>query len=340
MLFITFFIKRSGGNSLVLQYFSSTTKKIEVLLPGEKIDVSALWYDLCNPSLEERENIEKGLALTLPTDQKMSEIESSSRFYQKDGFSYMTMNLIASADSEHPLSAPVTLILSNKYFLTLRYTEFHSFQTFTKMVEKNFCEGISSQKLFFSLIEIIIDRIADIVEMIGREIDSISQEIFNNKTQMVSHQFFLKDILSSLGKRGDLTTKVRLSLENLHRLLNFCGAQVFTPNELLQHAGHLSTLQQDVLSIIDHISFIFHKTNFLLDATLGLINIEQNGIVKILSAAAVIFLPPMLIASIYGMNFSHMPELNFAIGYPLAVLLMIVSSIVPYFYCKRKGWFQ
>ena len=143
--------------------------------------------------------------------------------------------------------------------------------------------------------------------------------------------------MERIGRDGDLTSKARESLVTLGRQLTFIqqAQAIQIPKELLPRYRSMS---RDVLALSDHASFLANKSSFMLQATLGLINIEQNNIIKIFSVAAAVFLPPTLIASIYGMNFRFMPELDFHLGYPLALFLILISAVLPYIYFRRRGW--
>ncbi len=315
----------------MLQYFSLSSHKIE---HEEKIDADSPWIDLFGPEAAEIHLIENLFQLTIPSIEDMGEIEASSRLFEENERLYMTINVLTSADSEHPYLSPITFILDCQRLITVRYVDPKPFQAFTKKLEKN-VRGLGLPELFFLMIlEAIIDRIADIFEVIGSEIDSISSEIFKTKKYNSNTQRQLHEILTHIGKRGDLCTKTRESLTGIGRMLTFFSNHVDNPKII----SRMQILQNDASSIADHVNFLFGKINFLLDATLGYINIEQNNVVKILSVAAVIFLPPTLIASIYGMNFAIIPELRWGFGYPLALSLMVVTAILPYFYFKRKGW--
>ncbi|MCB1180482.1 MAG: magnesium/cobalt transporter CorA [Chlamydiia bacterium] len=318
----------------------SPLREIKIVASGDTIDVKGVWYDLYNPQPEEIARVENCLALKIPTLDEMHAIETSSRFFQEDRSFYMTVNLIASSDSQNPISSPVTFILREHELVTIRYVDPKPFLTFSKKAEKNFKKELSPAALFLSLLEMIVDRIADIVEEIGNEVDFVSKEIFCLNHSKNDRQRAMKEILSHIGKKGDLNSNARLSVDNINRLLKFIRGKVFDEETVAHYEDSLTILQQDVNSIMDHIAFQVNKINFLLDATLGLINIEQNATVKIFSVVAVIFLPPTLLASIYGMNFAFMPELKVAAGYPLALVFMILSAVFPYLYFKRKGWLQ
>lgn len=299
---------------------------------------NGLWYDLLNPKKHERAEVEKELNLYIPTQEEAHEIESSSRLYKIQNTLYMTSVLIARAGAHNPILSPITFILSPEHLITLRYAEPKPIRTFEKKLKKNPEDFPTSETIFLGLLETIVDRIADILEKNTHEIDSVSKEIFKVRSKGPKGAKELAEILTLIGKKGDLTTKIRESLVSLNRLLIFFNLQLSGIKEKKLSLFRTKTLQRDVSSITDHVTFLLNKINFLLDATLGYINIEQNSIIKIFSVAAVIFLPPTVIASIYGMNFSDMPELHWAWGYPFALFLMVASGVIPYLFFKRKGW--
>src|SRR3569833_474396 len=190
------------------------------------------------------------------------------------------------------------------------------------------------------LIEAIIDRLAQLLETTGDEIDQISREVFRNKTTNVTRKARdLQEIIERIGKKGDILTLARERLVSIARLSSFHQPCATTISKLAKDLRQeLKVLQRDAAALADHAAFLNSKISFLLDATLGLINLEQNQIIKIFSVAAVVFLPPTLVASVYGMNFDIMPELHFEFGYPMAIILMIISAVLPYLFFKRKGW--
>jgi magnesium transporter len=188
------------------------------------------------------------------------------------------------------------------------------------------------------LLDAVIDRLADLLERVGFDIDAMSSQVFEptaNGTGSGGSDF--KALLRRIGRNGDLASKCREGLVSISRMLTFITSLADLPARKDIDA-RIGTLSHDVQSLSDHSAFLSNKVNFLLDATLGMLNIEQTNIIKIFSVAATVFLPPTLIASIYGMNFEHMPELDWPWGYPLALLLMIASAIAPYLYFKHKRW--
>jgi magnesium transporter len=190
------------------------------------------------------------------------------------------------------------------------------------------------------LLEAVVDRIADALELVGDEVDAISREVFRNKASSATKKTRdLRSLIERIGSQGDNLTMIRESLISIIRLVTFHAAlEGGNPKPSREGRQRTKLIQRDASSLGDHAAFLSNKVNFLLDATLGLINLEQNQIIKIFSVAAVVFLPPTLVASVYGMNFAHMPELQWLLGYPWAIGLMIVSAILPYLYFKRRGW--
>ena len=294
----------------------------------------AVWIDLLHPSKAESLVIKKFIDLELPTREAMQEIEPSSRLYKDDGTVFMTATMIAKSDSSEPLSDAITLILKDDKLITVRYIEPQAFALFISHLPKLLVNDNHAIYLIISFLEATIDRLADISERIGRCLDDYSQTIFRAQTPD-KIKLDYKLLLQELGSNGDLNAKVWESLVSFNRLSGFLGQAVSTKFDEDIRA-RLAALIKDISALSDQGKFLTSKVNFLLDATLGMVNIEQNNIIKIFSIAAVIFLPPTLIASIYGMNFKVFPELAFRYGYPLAIGLMLLSGWLPYQYFKLK----
>jgi magnesium transporter len=298
----------------------------------------ALWIDLFDPSPEERQAVNNTLGLDLPTRADMEEIEVSSRLYAENGALYMTGLVLANSGTESPVAGVVTFALIRNTLITIRYTEPQPFRTFEARCRRGTVPATKAENVLLDLLDVIIDRLADIQERASVEIEGISREIFdpdNSQHPITSREF--QDVLRALGRKHDLSGKIRESLLTMSRVLAFLAQAMDTsPNKDV--LPHVKTLTRDVQSLQDHLSYLATKLSYLLDATLGLINIDQNNIIKIMSVAAMVFLPPTLIASVYGMNFQHMPELTWMEGYPLSLVLMVVSAVGPYIWFKRKGW--
>ena len=303
-----------------------------------KSDATAVWIDLFSPVGDEETQIEALLGIDVPTREEMEEIEISSRLYTEDGALFMTAILPSHADGDDPEMLPVSFVLSKKTLVTVRYHDPRAFTTFPTRAAKVSMGCESGEGVLVALLEAVVDRLADILERDGREIDAISRRVFRRSDGKPTKAQDFQATLESIGRKGDLTSNIRDSLVTLERVAGFPGQQSLQMKSPRDLRERIKTLSRDIRSLADHASYLSQKITFLLDATLGMINIEQNAIIKIFSVAAVVFLPPTLIASIYGMNFEHMPELEWLLGYPFAIGLMILSAILPYVYFKRRGW--
>ncbi len=308
------------------------------LVPDAPIPAGALWLDLDSPTEEERRRVEAALAVSLPTREEMKEIEPSSRLYAEAGALYMTATIIAHADDPNPTANPVTFILTGHTLVTLRYSDPRPFVTYGVRLVKQAASCGSGEEALIGLLETIVDRIADILEKVSVELEATARQIFAARSGPESDH--LQAVLKSLARDEDLTSTSRESLLGLLRVARFFATTGEGPSkkETKDHKQRLKTLVRDIQLLNEHVSFELTKINFLLDATLGMINIEQNRIIKLFSVAAVVFLPPTLVASIYGMNFRHMPELEWVFGYPMAIGMMILSAILPYVYFKHRRW--
>jgi magnesium transporter len=305
--------------------------------PGGMIPEGSLWIDLFNPTIEERKSVDQFLNMELPTRADMEEIEISSRIYQEDGGMFMTALVLVGTDSDRPGADAITFVLAREKLITLRYIDPQPFRSFAARCDRATVSANKSELVMTGILDAIVDRMADVLERIGAEVEAIGREIFefDPKARPGGHDF--QDVLRRLGRKNDLTGKLRESLLTISRILSFM-AQTMETKPSKDVRAHLKTLTRDVQSLQSHSSYLDGKLTYLQDATLGLINIDQNNIIKIMSVAATVFLPPTLFASIWGMNFHGMPELNQWWGYPLAIVVMIASAVVPYIWFKRRGW--
>jgi magnesium transporter len=275
------------------------------------------------------------LGIDAPTPEEMKEIEVSSRLYSADDALYIITTLVTQAESEEPQTHSVTFIIKDNILVTLRYSEPKAFNLFLNRIEHNAPEKYKDGlHIFLGIMEAVIDRLSDTLELIGRELDKTSSDVFQQREGHKTKD--LQNILKEIGKYGDLNGKVRESLLSLTRVFGFL--RLARDADYKEHDQMIETLAKDVISLTEHAAYVSGRVTLLLDATLGLINIEQNAIIKIFSVAAVVFLPPTLIASIYGMNFEFMPELSWPWGYPMALVMMVFSAILPYLFFKRRGW--
>ncbi len=296
-----------------------------------------VWIDLLNPSAEEETLLEAQLGVDIPTREEMQRLEVSGRLYREEDAIVMTATLPARTDSDDLLMAPVAFVLVGGKLITVRYHEPRVFKTFPQRAAESNLGCASGETVTVALLEATVDRMTDILERAEEEVDGVSRAIFRSE-QSKSTSRDLMNTLQLIGRKGDLCSNIRVGLLSLQRLTGFFGQVLADRANSKELRGRVRTLEHYLDSLGDHSSFVSQKVTFLLDATLGMINIEQSNIIKIFSIAAGVFLPPTLIASIYGMNFSFMPELRWTYGYAFAGVLMLASALLPFWYFKRRGW--
>ncbi len=307
--------------------------------PGAQIPDSAVWFDLITPTQQEDKLVESHVGISVPTREEMQEIEVTSRLYVENGARYMTATLMCQSDTDTPKTTPVTFILSGHRLITVRYDEPRPFMIVGTRLGRVCPQGITGETVLMDLLDAVIDRSADILERIGAEVDRVSHDIFEPEDSKDGRSKSYNDILRAIGRKGDLTSKVRESLVSIGRLLLYLANEADSMRWAKETRAQLRGMQRDVGSLSDHAAYLSNKIQFLLDAMLGVVSLEQNNIIKIFSVAAVVFMPPTLIASIYGMNFRHnMPELDWDYGYPFALALMVLAAVLPYFFFKWKKW--
>jgi len=321
-------------------YSLSHNRLIEIAeLPRSDEVGAVVWIDLLSPSPEEDTWVETFLGVNIPSQAEMEEIELSDRLYREAGAEFMTLTALAKLDSLAPFKTPVTLILKNSVLVTVRYAELKPFAAYLGRAKRESsvpCEN--GELIIFGILEALIDRIADALEQIGNQVDVVARNVFEQRDSSAkSQQHDLEAVIKEIGRKSELLTMIQESLVSVARVATFHtpppGA---TPSP---GVGQMQILvDRDAASLGDHARALSGRMSFLLDATLGLINLQQNQIIKIVSVAALVFLPPTLVASIYGMNFHNIPELAWYYGYPLALGVMVLTAILPYLYFKKRGW--
>jgi len=308
----------------------------------EALPQDVLWVDLLSPTPDELKPVEQALKIAAPTREEMQEIEASSRLYQEDGAAFMTATIVSRAETESPESNAATFIIADGKLVTLRYSDPLPFTSFPQRASRQPGQWPTGDMVLAGLLEAIVDRTADILERVSFEVDGVSKEVFGQRpsTKPLDAGDFL-DVLVKLGRKHDLTGKVRESLISFTRLLTFLTQTIEgrPPKDTKDLKGHIKTMSRDVASLADHTTYLANKITYLQDATLGMVNIEQNRVIKVLAVAGAIFLPPTVLASIWGMNFHFMPELDEAWGYWAALTLIALSAIVPIIYFKWRRWF-
>ena len=310
--------------------------------PGVPLGDDLVWIDLLNPDSAEEIAVEAALGIDIPVREQLAEIEASSRLYVEGRAAFMTATIIVRADQDKPEMDPVTFILTGNRLVTVRYCEPKAFELFVNRGRRDADQcPMSGEAALVGLLEAIVDRLADHLERVGGIVTETSSDVFRHDYGR-GRDFYA--LLARIGSEGDFTSNVRESLVTLARIVAFIPAVTEPADQPRKtpHAravqSHLKTLQRDIASLTDHASFLSNKISFLLDATLGMITIEQNNIIKVLSVGAGVFVPPTLIASIYGMNFAVMPELHWTWGYPMALGVILLSAALPFAFFRYKGW--
>ncbi len=303
-----------------------------------------VWIDLLNPEAGETGRIEKITGLVVPSLDELSEIESSSRLRARDGALYLSVPLIYSAEPDQPLSTPVGFVLTRDRLITVRFAELSSFASSAERTVPAESPRATSAGIFIALLEAVVDSLADALERSASELDGLSHRLFragpagSRSRGRSIVEADLRIILRRVGHNGDLASKIRDSLLGIARIVPFVltAAADWLPPEV---KPRLETLRQDVASLNDYDAHLLNKVQLLLDATLGLINIDQNNIIKVLTIVSVVGVPPTLVASIYGMNFKNMPELDWAWGYPYGLAVIVFSALLPLLWFKWRRWF-
>jgi magnesium transporter len=299
---------------------------------------ATVWIDLLNPTPEEDTFVEKALGIDIPTRAEMREIEASNRLYTETGAYFMTAFIVYNIEHPDPQSTALTFILSGQRLVTVRYAEPKAFPLFLQRVEKGDLPCSTAPAIMLGLIEAIIHREADLIERIQDVVDRTAPAIFEIKGGQQTRGRRLETLLKSVGKQGDINARAQESALSIDRVLTYFAHAARERKDDGQIGTRIEVAHRDVHSLMEHMRFLSQRIAFLLDATLGMISTEQNQIIKLFSVVSVMLMPPTLIASIYGMNFKQMPELSWEWGYPWAVILMVLSAVIPFIYFRRKGW--
>lgn len=298
-----------------------------------RLPSDAVWIDLVNPTREEELAVEQAVGLDLPTAEEMLQIEPSSRLYQEGDATFMTASLLVRSGDDEPKLSPVTFVLAAGRLLTIRYDEAKAFSVFAQRAVLSPAEASVGGEALMGLLDAVVERLAEVLERGSEQVQVSSAAIFNRPRGAA-----FEPLLTSLARTQSTAALARTSLVSLGRLASFAALAVEVMERPVCQA-HLVSIQHDIQSLTEHSSYQASHISFLLDAALGLINIEQNSTMKFFAMATVLLMPPTLVGAIYGMNFEHMPELRWAYGYPLALLIMVVSGLAPFLWFRRKGWF-
>lgn len=298
----------------------------------------SVWIDLLNPTKAEEAEMEALLGLEVPTREEMSEIEASSRIYQENGAHFMTASVLYLVETPDPQATAITFIMTDTRLVTVRYAQPKAFTLFLSRASKGDAACDTPMDVLLGLIEAIIDREADLIERMQSESEKLAQVIFDMKGGSKSRTGRFDIVLKQIGRVGEIVARARESLLSQGRVLSYVATLAAHRNEGEPLRQRIRTEEKDVQSLSDHLHYLNARINFMLDASLGMVSIEQNQIIKLFSVVAVMLMPPTLVASVYGMNFKHMPELGWELGYPMAIALMILSALLPYLFFRRRGW--
>ena len=320
--------------------FATRADRLERLDLTDRHLSEAIWIDLESPTEAEEDAVEAALTFDIPTREDMQEIEVSSRIYRERGVLFLTAQIIASPEARESEIGPVTFAVLPDRLVTVHYHHPRSLTYFADWATRHDTVLQSGLDALLGLLEAVVDRLADILEGETRQHETLAKAIFaahrpSGKTETLSA------VLQRIGRAEAMNGKVNESLATILRILGY-----LTATSEASHGPCLNARQmpialaqlQDIRSLREVAAAQADKVRFLLDATLGVINIRQSDVIKIFSVVAFVFLPPTLIASIYGMNFKYMPELDWTWGYPMALGLMVLSALVPYVLFKWKKW--
>ncbi|MHC0052605.1 magnesium transporter CorA family protein [Actibacterium sp. D379-3] len=293
----------------------------------------AIWIDLYRPDADEVRAV-AALGHAVPSLDEMEEIEISNRLFREAGADFMTVVLPGLTEADTPLAGPVSFILSEQRLITVRHHAPRPFDTFPDRADKTATGTGSAEHIFLGLMDEIIARLADLLEGVGKALDGLSARVFGGDGY---HQHGkMRAVLQEIGRQGELLGRVRLGLLTVERALSFYDQTLDSGDAALRAV--VKGAQRDISALGVHADFLSSRISLIDDATLGMINLEQNATVRIFSIVAVLFMPPTLVASVYGMNFRFMPELAHPWGYPAALIVMVASALVTYLFFKWRRW--
>jgi magnesium transporter len=300
----------------------------------------AVWIDLLNATPDEIDRVQQATGLQVPSQAEVSEIESSSRLASRDGALYLSMPLIQLAD-DGPRGVSAGFVFTLERLVTVRFAPSRVFDTFLEHLPDHATPHQTGPHIFVGLLEAIVDRQADVLEQVRADLDTLSHGIFamgaNQKGGRKAEDATLRRTLGRLGHIGDLISHVRETQVSAARIVPYVEATAadWLPKALMPR---LVTLRQDIASVSDFDTHLNDKLQFLLDATLGFINIAQNNVMKVMAIASVVGIPPVLIAGIYGMNFKNIPEYDWAWGYQWGWGLILLTTLIPLGVFRWRKW--
>ena len=324
----------------MLTFHSTRTKTaFEVDLGSSVLPPGVNWIDAFRPDEKEIAYLERAMGIVVPTLERLSEIESSSRLYRDKDHLFMSMPVIVRLSSGSPQTSPLGFVLSKTLLLTIRYKRMKACEDLHYAALPDNGRAADGPSGLITLLESIIDRAADELEKIHAELDALSQSVFADTESKGPEKASadLRFLLTKVGRAGDLTSKISDVLLGIGRILPFVSSEAADYLGPDQRAK-IKSLTRDIASLNDYETRQTDKIQFLLDATLGLTSIEQNNIFRILTIVSVMVGPPTVVAGVYGMNFKFMPELDWRYGYPFGLLVILISAMIPFLWFKKRGW--
>lgn len=295
----------------------------------EKIkDTDVLWVDIFDPSTEEVEWVQREFQIEFPSLSEREDIEISSRYWEEeDSITINTFFLIR--EGENAFNETISFILKEDYVITVRYRQLKTFSEFVRRLMTNPTVFKTGYHVFAGILEIKVASDSDVLETISKEISKLGKIVSTGSIDVT------ESVFESISFYEDMNMTIRESLIDKQRVLSSLLKSYKVPSDVREE---IRIMIKDVNSLIDYTKFNFERLNYLQNTFLGLLNIEQNKVIKIFTVLAMVFLPPTLIASIYGMNFENIPELHWEYGYYIALFAMVLSATIPLVIFKRKGW--
>lgn len=309
------------------------------IFPGDELPANMVWIDMHAPSIDEKKYIEKCFSIDVLTSEEISRIEVMSPFYKSKEAYYMTLTTINRNDNGHFDGSPFTSVMTNSCLITLHYSKMEAIETFLNLTKYETDIYSVPAVLLSAITEVLIHDVGEILETTGNETDSLIQNVFDKGSRSstgVGNNY--NEIIAKVGNAGNTISRCRESLVSINRLIIYFTQVERERTTYKDHTLRLKHISREVSSLTEYANFLSQRIGFLLDATLGLLSVEQNMIVKVFTIASAVLMPPTLIASTYGMNFTHMPETHWEYGYPIALFMMFISAAIPCYFFRRKGW--
>ncbi len=300
------------------------------------------WVDLQDPSPEEVAAVERALGLRVPTRAQLGEIEASSRVRVAQGALYLSTPLLTRGEDGVLASAPAGFVLTGKVCLTVRFAASAVFDTVTSELQG--AERAPAPEVFARLLEEVVDRAADHFEVCADQLDKASHAIFHahDKAGKPRHRLsrdtaLLRQMMTEIGRASERMSKVRYTLVCVARIAQFAADRGKDWIDATVH-DRLAAVRADIASLEQYEENLLSRVQLLQDAATAFISIEQNDVVKVLTIASVVGVPPVMVVGLYGMNFKYMPELSWRYGYPFALALILVTTLIPLAWFKWKDW--